>query len=332
MAAIWQLCCGCLGTNARYDDNDDHANERTALLNPDIIPDVCPTCASSQTLRAPVRAPKQTTEEQLAQQEALRKILHKAAERFVNIEAPSPFNNTSSPLSSRSTSPSRSSPPPPRSSSRVQRTSSERQQQSKTRVASWRPTFDDQNDDASSSLRARVKVVHLGPMFDIKGFAQALNASNTSKRNNTGRLTLNQQPQATRPMSAHSLKTLSRGTAGTTGGKPSPLRHHHHQGTMHDQNLDGTPHNQDEDGDVHVDDDQEVDDETTDVDQDQFGTTTSYQTARGDTTDSQSFWTEPPLSDELKKALQQLEQSVKSFKLNLKGPVVADLAQFSSAR
>ncbi|KAM0786608.1 hypothetical protein ACM66B_002062 [Microbotryomycetes sp. NB124-2] len=301
MSSLWQLCCGCLGGSNRYNDHGG-VDEHTALLNPDIIPE------------APARQPKQTTEEQAAQQEALRQILHKATERFVNIEAPAPFNRAS-PFSSRSASPNRSGPSSPPLVH--DRTPDRSAQQQSRRIASWRPSFDD--DDTYTDRQHRIKVVHLGPLFDVQGFANALQGTMAladSGVNKSRNAPLQSQPAAQRPMSAHSLRTLPRGPSGAfkSESKPSPLRN---QGaTRHDNQAGG-----DDDDDTDVEDDSEHDEHEQDT---KYGTIASYKTAREN---RDSLISHEPISAELKKALAELEESVKSFKIDSVGPIVADLGQ-----
>ncbi|KAK4049511.1 hypothetical protein OIV83_004008 [Microbotryomycetes sp. JL201] len=294
MAALWQLCCGCLGSGNTYNDHHE-VDEHTALLNPDIIPE------------APARQPKQTTEEQAAQQEALRKILHKAAERFVNIEAPAPFSQAS-PFSSRSTSPTRSGPssPPHRDADHTP----ERQHAEKRRIASWRPTFN--GDETYTDRQQRIKVVHLGPLFDVQGFANAFHGTANDTNSKSRRTTLQSQPSPQRPMSAHSLKTLPRGSTTFKGEvKPSPLRH---------QGASASVEAEDQDGEES---DAEENEENQGAPHDRNGTVTSYKTAR-ENRDSDIVPNET-MSADLKKALAELEESVKTFQLEPVGPIVANL-------
>ncbi|KDE05659.1 hypothetical protein MVLG_04030 [Microbotryum lychnidis-dioicae p1A1 Lamole] len=313
----WLPCC-----SAQVDK--DEVNERTALLNHDILPE------------APVEqpAPGRSTEEQQAQQDYLRAIIDAACARFVSVTSTNPFVNAhdsrsspASPNSSRSPSPSPSrspspSPSPARRPSHADRNGTS---QSRNRRASdWRPPMDHNSDNSHSSSTRRGG----GPFREESSDEDGKRVMRLEASFGLGARTRG----AARPPSAHSLKTLprsfARGQDGSVRGSPLARGRTHEQ----DDEQDGMGHD-DDDNDNDDDDDarfdtyrtaKESNDDGSDLDNSRPSTNRSCTgSARLPVRDV--FTAENGHEAELQKAIKDLEASMKTFKLQPVGPIIADI-------
>lgn len=275
--------------------------------------------------------------------------MHDASERFVNIEAPSPFSRQ---VDAEEEDEDRDEPDEEgegddnaedreEENNDVVSTPPNAHPRMRTSSSAWRPSLDDDDEERDPS----VKIVHLGTHFEPYSRASG-RGPKSAKEQGRGRA---------RPTSAHSMKTLPRG-ASAGGMAPSPLRPRHS-----------------EDG-------QELGSEQSEEEvESRYATVASYRTARenegseesaaatfkGKTTGKRSasgksgrlqeMWDEEDAGSEsarrdevssralparscllilnagqLKAALASLEKSMVDFKLRPVGPIVVDLGDDTS--